>query len=120
MNYFMQVTDLIGTYTIKGTNQSEGESSYQGILHLSLDENNRVVAEWQIGEHLQFGQGFFKDDILVVYFKYNGEGDEILKGIVVYKCITSDYLEGFWSEKYGDPKYLGSEKCYRIHTNIEA
>ncbi len=115
----MQVEDLVGTYTIKGTNQTEEVSKYQGVLHLSLDENKRIVAQWQIGEALQEGEGFFKDDILVIYFGYEGEDGEVLKGIVVYKCISKDYLEGFWSEKYGDPKYLGSEKCYRIDSGFE-
>jgi hypothetical protein len=38
--------------------------------------------------------------------------------VVVYRCLTKDILEGFWSEEYGDPKYLGEERCFRV-TNEE-
>jgi len=34
--------------------------------------------------------------------------------VVVYRCISSDILDGFWSEKYGDPLYMGTERCFRI------
>lgn len=36
------------------------------------------------------------------------------KGIVVYKCLNKDILEGFWSEELGNPKFLGTENCFRI------
>lgn len=34
--------------------------------------------------------------------------------VAVYKCITADVLEGFWSEKQGNPLYLGTEHCLRM------
>lgn len=42
------------------------------------------------------------------------EDRKIYKGVAVYRCITKDILDGFWSEKHGNPLYLGSEYCVRI------
>jgi len=36
---------------------------------------------------------------------------------VVYKCLSKDVLDGFWSEKHGDPLFLGAEQAFRIHEN---
>lgn len=111
----MTVQDLAGSYSIQGSNQEESqEVSYRGILTLFLDENNRIVAEWMIGDHIQTGTGFYKDGILVINFRYEGEDLKIYKGVAVYRCISKDILDGFWSEKYGDPRFLGSEYCVRI------
>ena len=43
----------------------------------------------------------------------------VFKGVVVYKCITKDVLDGFWSEKHGNPLYLGAERCFRVGTQKE-
>jgi len=111
----MTVQDLVGSYSIQGSNQEESqEVSYHGILTLFLDENNRIVAEWMIGDHIQTGTGFYKDGILVINFRYKGEDLKIYKGVAVYRCISKDVLDGFWSEKHGDPRFLGSEYCARI------
>lgn len=111
----MTVQDLMGSYSIQGSNQEETDHiSYHGILTLSLDENNRILAQWMIGDHEQNGTGFFKDDILVINFQYEGDEKKIYKGTAVYRCLSKDILEGFWSEKHGDPRYLGSEDCVRI------
>ncbi|KIO52749.1 hypothetical protein IW18_09325 [Flavobacterium hibernum] len=64
----MTIQDLIGDYSVSGSNQ---------------DETNQIT----------------------------------YKGIVVYKCITKDILEGFWSEKHGNPLYLGTEYCLRMKSN---
>ena len=42
---------------------------------------------------------------------------KIYKGVVVYKCLNKDILEGFWSEEKGNPKFIGSENCFRIKKN---
>lgn len=111
----MTIEDLVGNYSVQGSNQeAENHISYQGILTLSLDENNRIVAQWMIGDHSQNGTGFYKDEILVINFNYEGEDGKIYKGVAVYRCITKDILDGFWSEKHGNPLYLGSEYCVRI------
>jgi len=112
----MTAQDLIGTYSISGSNQDENTTmTYKGILTLSLDENNRIIAQWLINDtQEQRGNGFFKDDILVINFNYKGEHHKIYKGVVVYRCITKDVLHGFWSEKHGNPLYLGTEHCLRI------
>lgn len=110
----MTVQDLVGSYAVEGNNQEEKGHSYHGILSLSLDENQRVIAQWTIGDHIQNGTGFFKDDILVINFSYEGEDEQIYKGVAVYRCLNSDTLDGFWSEKHGNPLYLGSESCVRI------
>jgi hypothetical protein len=116
----MTVEDLAGSFTIMGSNQDEERARYKGTLHLTLDENNRIQADWLINESQnQTGTGFFKDNILVINFNYNGEENRIYKGVVVYKCITKDILDGFWSEKHGNPLYIGEERCFRIGTQKE-
>lgn len=113
----MTVDDLVGTYQITGHNQDAAQSSYKGQLHLTLDAHKRVVALWQIGhDQVQRGTGFFKDRILVINFNYNGAAGTVFKGVVVYKCVTRDVLDGFWSEKHGDPQFLGLEQAVRIGT----
>lgn len=111
----MTVQDLVGSYIIQGSNQvMDNDFTYQGILSLNTDENHRIIAEWTIGEHTQTGKGFFKDNILVINFQYEGGDEEIFKGVAVYRCINENILDGFWSEKHGDPRYLGSEYCVKI------
>lgn len=114
----MTIQDLIGTYSISGSNQEENTArAYKGILTLSLDENNRIIAHWFINNSQeQRGTGFFKDAILVINFNYYGEDNKIYKGVAVYRCLTKDVLEGFWSEKHGNPLYLGVEHCLRLET----
>ena len=114
----MTIQDLIGKYSISGSNQDENnEMIYKGILTLSLDINNRIIAQWLINDNQeQKGYGFFKDNILVINFNYKGEDNEIYKGVAVYRCITKDVLDGFWSEKHGNPLYLGTEHCLRIES----
>lgn len=115
----MTLQELIGEYTVIGTNQDVESSTYKGTLTLTLDENDRVKAKWLINnEQEQLGNGFFKDNILVINFNYKNN-DEIFKGVVVYKCISKDVLDGFWSEKHGDPLFLGEERCFRINSNKE-
>ncbi|WP_269225754.1 hypothetical protein [Flavobacterium eburneipallidum] len=112
----MVIQDLIGKYSISGSNQDEkNEMTYQGILTLSLDENNRIIAHWLINNSQeQNGTGFFKDNILIINFNYQGEDKKIYKGVAVYRCLTKDVLDGFWSEKHGDPLYLGIEQALRL------
>jgi len=111
----MNAEDLVGSYSLQGSNQEEGNPiSYYGILTLSLDENNRIVAQWLIGDHIQKGNGFFKDRILVINFNYEGDNNHTYKGVAVYRCINENILDGFWSEEHGDPQYIGTEYCTRI------
>lgn len=111
----MNVEDLVGSFNILGSNQDAAGNNYKGTLELTLDEHDRVIATWLIYENqLQSGTGFFKNDILVINFKYKGDNDLTYKGVVVYRCITKDILDGFWSEKHGNPRYLGEERCFRI------
>jgi hypothetical protein len=111
----MTIQDLIGSFSISGSNQDgSDEMTYKGLLKLSLDENNRIKAKWIIDNvQEQKGSGFFKDNILVINFNYKGEDKKTYKGVAVYRCITKDLLEGFWSEKHGNPLYLGTEHCFR-------
>ncbi|ARV14398.1 hypothetical protein [Polaribacter sp. SA4-12] len=111
----MTVKDLVGTFSIIGSNQDADEDSYKGELSLSLDSNERIIAKWKINNNQeQLGTGFFKNNILVINFNYKGFEDKIYKGIVVYKCLNKDILEGFWSEELADPKFLGTENCFRV------
>jgi len=115
----MTIQDLTGTYTIIGKNQDATAHDYTGVLILSINENSRIEAKWVIDtEQEQVGTGFFKDNILVINFNYIGTANEVLKGVVVYRCITKDILDGFWSEKHGDPLYLGEERCFRIKDDV--
>lgn len=114
----MTIQDLIGSYSISGSNQDENsEINYKGILSLSVDKNNRILAKWLINDiQEQRGYGFFKDNILVINFNYKGDDNKTYKGVAVYRCITKDVLEGFWSEKHGNPLYLGTEHCLRMES----
>ncbi|MBJ2175208.1 hypothetical protein JBL43_13225 [Aureibaculum sp. A20] len=116
----MNISNLIGTYNIIGSNQDDTDINYKGTLTLKLDSDNRIQAKWLINNNQeQNGTGFFKDNILVVNFNYLGENNIIFKGVVVYKCISKDILEGFWSEEFGDPLYLGEENCFRVKDKNE-
>ncbi|SDH29152.1 hypothetical protein [Winogradskyella thalassocola] len=111
----MTINQLPGTYNIIGSNQDKDGMAYKGTLELALDAHNRIEARWLINtSQEQLGTGFFKDNILVINFKYKGDDARTYKGVVVYKCITKDLLDGFWSEKHGNPLYLGEERCYRV------
>lgn len=117
----MQIQDLTGKYIISGTNQEAESTAYKGVLSLTLDKNDRIIAKWLINNNQeQFGTGFFKGNTLVINFHYLGDNKTLYKGVVVYKCITKDVLEGFWSEKHGNPLYLGVEFCFRKGTLKEA
>ncbi len=116
----MTIKDLIGIYSIIGTNQNSENSNYKGNLTLTLDINNRIIAKWLINDNQeQYGTGFFNDNILVINFNYQGDDLKIYKGTVVYKCLTKNILDGFWSEKHGDPLFLGSEQCFRVKEEKE-
>ncbi|AGC77673.1 hypothetical protein LX97_02143 [Nonlabens dokdonensis] len=111
----MTVQDLVGEFAINGQNQDATQQPYQGKLKLQLDQYQRIIAHWQIGDdQIQHGTGFYKDQILVINFNYSNERHQVFKGVVVYKCITKDVLDGFWSEKHGDPRFLGTEQAFRI------
>ena len=111
----MKVEDIVGTFSIIGSNQDKDENSYKGELILSLDENNRIIAKWIIdNSQKQYGTGFFKNNVLVINFNYKGIDEKKYKGTVVYRCLNQDIFEGFWSEEYGNPEFLGAENCFRI------
>ena len=112
---FMTIQNITGTYQITGTNQDQDASPYKGLLTLVLDDNQRIRATWLINKtQEQYGNGFFKNDILVLNFNYKGYNNQIYNGVVVYQCISADFLEGFWSEDFGNPLYLGLERCFRL------
>ena len=103
----MTIQDLVGTFSIVGSNQDATDNSYKGTLCLSLNEDKRIVAKWTINStEYQYGTGFFKNNILVINFYYKGLENKTYKGVVVYKCIHRDVLEGFWSEKHCNPNFL--------------
>ena len=115
----MTLKDLVGNYKISGTNQDDSASSYHGLLSLTLNNTNQIIAAWSIHhDQEQFGVGFFKDNVLVINFSYIGNDTKIYKGTVVYRCLTKNILDGFWSEEYGDPNYVGTEQCFRITKEI--
>ena len=116
----MVIENLVGVYSVIGSNQDATDTSYKGILTLSLDSSKKIIAKWIINnEQEQIGTGFFKNNILVINFSYQSSDDTAFKGVVVYQCISEDVLDGFWSEKHGDPLYLGSERCFRMKEEKE-
>ncbi|WP_442265518.1 hypothetical protein ACSIGC_14600 [Tenacibaculum sp. ZS6-P6] len=115
----MNLKDLEGNFSVIGSNQNDSDSNYKGILTLKLNDYQQVLADWTINnDQKQRGIGFFKDNILVINFEYEGNDSSIYKGVVVYRCLTKDILDGFWSEEFGDPNFLGSERCFRIKDTI--
>ncbi|SNR17027.1 hypothetical protein [Tenacibaculum jejuense] len=111
----MVVEDLVGEFSIIGSNQDEKNSEYKGTLSITIDKHKRVHARWIIGkEQEQTGYGFFNDNILVINFQYLDENHIACTGTAAYRCITKDILDGFWSEEFGDPNFLGSERCFRV------
>ena len=116
----MKPKDLIGEFSIIGSNQDAEENSYNGTLSITMDENERIIAKWLINNtQEQYGTGFFKNNILVINFNYKGFENKTYKGIAIYKCLNKNVLEGFWSEELGNPKYLGEENCFRITNKNE-
>lgn len=114
----MDVIELAGNFSIIGSNQDDSDVTYKGILSLEVDKHNRIIAHWLINnEQEQTGIGFFKDNILVINFNYVGNDASIYRGVVVYRCLTKDILDGFWSEEFGNPNFLGSERCFRLNEN---
>ena len=115
----MKIKDILGNFSILGSNQNDSEENYKGTLYLTLDTENRIIAKWIINKSQeQYGIGFFKNNILVINFNYQGDENTIYKGTVVYKCLTKDILEGFWSEEFGNPKFLGTENCFRVKEEL--
>jgi len=114
----MNSKTLQGIYQIIGYNQDKEESGYTGYLQLTVTGMHRVTAIWTIsGVQTQTGKGFFKNDILVLNFAYEGElkdRPKTFKGVVVYAFINNAILDGFWSEKYGDDAYLGFEEGRKL------
>lgn len=110
--------DLIGDFQIQGKNQNQEANSYQGTLSIQLDSMDRILATWNISDgSVQQGVGFFHGNILVIQFEY---GDFMeFKGVVVYKCLNANILEGFWSEEVADPKYMGFENAFRIQDTLQ-
>ncbi|WP_405382434.1 hypothetical protein [Maribacter sp. LLG6340-A2] len=107
---------LKGTYHILGFNQNKEASRYSGYLHVTTTGTHRVNAEWIIdGEQTQLGTGFYHNNILVINFSYEGDARKIYKGVVVYRVINKNILNGFWSEKHGNDAYLGIEECRRLN-----
>jgi hypothetical protein len=88
----MNVKDLIGTFTIVGSNQDAEGNSYKGTLTLAIDTNNRIIAKWLINnEQEQIGTGFFRDAILVVNFNYKGDNEVFLKVLSFIAAYLGTY-----------------------------
>lgn len=114
----MKVNDLIGHYTIIGTNQDGSGNTYTGELFLTTNTNNTIAAKWLINnEQEQFGEGYLEKNLLTIRFYYYGDHNTIFKGKVVYEIITKDIFEGKWVEESGNPMFFGTENCFRTKSN---
>jgi len=113
------IPSILGRYTIQGNNQDENQTPYSGFLDITSLPDGRLKAVWTIGEtQYQVGTGFNNENILVFNFRYEGEGEFLgkqFKGVVVYTISPDGNLKGFWSEKYGDQRFLGKEIGKKIH-----
>lgn len=115
----MEITDLIGQYLIEGVNQDKEETKYSGSLNLSLRSDGGLNAVWRIDpDQLQYGVGFFKNEMLVINFDYVGDDDVIFRGVVAYTCVSPEILNGIWSEEVGDSKFVGMEKAQKVQTEF--
>lgn len=111
----MMVEDIMGHFSVIGTNQDDSKNTYTGELFLDLNDDNSINAKWLINNiQTQFGKGFLNGSVLTINFHYKGVGDEIFYGQVTYKCLTKDILEGTWVEEFGNPDYIGTENCFRL------
>lgn len=111
----LQLKDFLGTYKILGSNQNEEASNYQGILKLSSNDQKTVEAEWLIGTSQKHsGIGFLEGSQLVIKFQYEGDDNHIYQGVAEYHLVEKGILEGFWTEEYGDNRFLGTEQCFKL------
>lgn len=109
--------DFLGTYKILGSNQDEEASNYQGILELSSIDDEIVEARWTIGtSQKHMGIGLLENSRLVIKFRYLGDDGINYHGVVEYHLVENGILEGFWTEEYGDNRFLGTEQCFKIKT----
>ena len=46
----MKIKDILGNFSIIGSNQDATDETYKGSLELSLDEENRIIAKWLINK----------------------------------------------------------------------
>ena len=110
-----ELKDFLGTYNILGSNQDEEASNYKGILKLSSQKDQIVEAEWIIGSSQKhYGIGFMEDSRLIIRFQYEGDDDEIYHGVAEYHLVEKGILEGFWTEEFGDNRFLGTEQCFKL------
>lgn len=115
----MKPKDIIGHFSVIGTNQDDSRNTYTGELNLSLDKDDRIVAKWLINKSQpQNGIGVLKNNSLVINFQYQGDENTIYRGTVIYKFLTKDILEGTWTEEFGNPNYVGTENCFRVKDYI--
>jgi hypothetical protein len=83
----MNSKDILGHFSISGSNQN-GEIAIMEHS-LAFDQNKRIMARWIINmTKFNKGTGFLEIIFLVINFNYEGEGQIIFKGVVVYRCIT--------------------------------
>ena len=50
----------------------------------------------------------------MINFRYEDDEGKVYKGVAVYRSLNAHILDGFWSEKHGNPLFLGSEYAVRI------
>ena len=111
----MKINDIIGNYLIEGANQNEEGSKYRGSLTLTIRAKGGIHAVWKIEpDQMQYGVGFFNNNMLVINFYYKGDNEVVFKGVVAYTCNSNGTLDGIWSEEIGDSKYVGLEKAHKL------
>lgn len=112
-----ELNEFLGTYKILGSNQDAAASNYHGTLKLSSENNEIVTAQWMIGTSQKHeGIGILEDEHLLIKFQYEGDDKTIYHGVVEYHLLENGILEGFWTEEYGDNRFLGTEQCFKLNS----
>lgn len=90
----LPLTIKAGTYKMTGSsNFASGNISYQGEVIIS-PQGDTYSLFWVIGNYqAQIGTGILNGNVLsVVYY----DVDKDLSGVVSYKILSEDHLEGKW------------------------
>ena len=92
---------IAGEYTIVGTNNTEDNCCYSGVLTLSFEEN-QVLANWIIeGKDIHQGYGFVINNLLCLNFCYVLNEKEY-QGVVCYEFLSENIISGMWTEAIND------------------
>ncbi|NLR91056.1 hypothetical protein [Flammeovirga agarivorans] len=93
-------TNIIGNYAVFGHNPWDSTSEYTGNVSIQELDKNKFHIDWTVGfsDYYQKGTGQWIKNFFVVNFDYK-DNQQTYKGVVIYKSIDDETLEGFWIEE---------------------